>query len=72
LAFGVAIFFFAGALILQYRTPSVVIPKSGIVDIVPGSAVGDLQMLGEIEDASDAFALLDELAPESQPVANRN
>jgi hypothetical protein len=43
-----------------------------MVEIVRGSAVGDLQMLGEIDDASGGSDLLDELATEKEDIAKRN
>lgn len=67
-ALGTAMLLFAGALVFRYRTPSVVPQPPAVLEIVPGSAVGDLQVLGEIEDASGGSELLDELAP----LANQN
>ena len=61
-----------GVVILRNRAPTVVPQESGMVEIVRGSAVGDLQMLGEIDDASGGSDLLDELATEKEDIAKRN
>lgn len=74
LATGLTLFLAGGILMVRYMTRSSVLSiQHSDVEILPGSAVGDLQMLEEVEKASgDSDRLLDELAPQEPGVTNQN
>ena len=64
LAVGLAIVLLAGVLAVRNTTRSpVAAPGDSSLDTVPGSALGDLQALEELDSASHDSDLLDQLAP---------
>jgi hypothetical protein len=73
LALGLATLVLGGILTVRYtrRSPEVSTERSEL-EMVPGSAVGDLQMLEEVEKVSGDSDLLDELAPEGLGAANQD
>jgi len=73
LALGLATLVLGGTLTIRNttRSPEVSTDQSE-PEIVPGSAVGDLQMLEEVEKVSGDSDLLDEFAPEELGAANQN
>jgi hypothetical protein len=70
LALGLATLVLGGILTIRNtrRSPEVSTERSE-PKMVPGSAVGDLQMLEEVEKVSGDSDLLDELAPEEMGAA---
>ena len=73
LAGGLATLVFVGILTVRYRTRSLKpATQQSESEIVPGSAVGDLQTLEEVDSVSGDSDLLDQLVPEQQDVVNQN
>ena len=70
---GLATLLLVGVMAVRHtiRSPAAA-PHNWEVEILPGSAVGDLQTLEEVEKMSGDSDLLDQLAPEDQHVADQN
>jgi hypothetical protein len=72
-ALGLVTVVLTGILTVRYSRhfPKVSTPQSE-ADVIPGSAVGDLQMLEEVEKVAGDSDLLDDLAPGQQDLANQD
>ena len=73
LAMGLATLLFVGILGVRYATRSRAVPaQESEFQTVPGSAVGDLKMLEEVDSVAGDADLLDDLAVDQRDTAHQN